>query len=231
MGLRHSSQHHKELAMTKRYGKQKLKEPLSCPICDYTFAPKIFSYADFDVHMEAHVLADEEVTSDPVHIQENITFPEVETQLLPVRNRLGELKVHWSILHKEIYVTRDSLLKDSLYQLMSLSTQEMRSELHIIFQGEKINDAGGVTKEWLGLLVKELFSENLGLFRLGTGKEPRYLPVSHCNNRPLYYLTGLALAKGILENICVDCSLSKTVLKHLLSCPVGIRGFILKYDL
>jgi E3 ubiquitin-protein ligase HUWE1 len=232
MGHRHSRNRSNDLSMTGRNGYKRLKKRIDCPICGLTFPARVYTYADFDKHMEAH--SPSEITSNPIEdlkqtsldmyaIPDDKRYPEEEKNILLVRDKLNSIKVHWSYAHKDLYINRDTILNDSLIQIFELSPLEMRSEFHINFNGEKCQDAGGLTKEWLGLLIKELFSEELGIFRLGTGKEPKYLPTPRCYRADLFLLTGKILAKAILENIQLDCALCRSVLKKLLGIECNIR--------
>ena len=73
------------------------------------------------------------------------------------------------------------------------------------------------------LLIKEIFNEKSKLFRLSTGKEQKYLPFPHNNDKEKYILTGIIIGKAILENIPLDCSLCRSVLKYLLGNNCGTR--------
>jgi hypothetical protein len=58
-------------------------------------------------------------------------------------------------------VRRDRLISDSLDQLSQLRS-DFKKKLRIEFVGEMGIDAGGLTKEWFLLLVRELFSPDYG---------------------------------------------------------------------
>jgi hypothetical protein len=104
-----------------------------------------------------------------------------------------------------------------------MNAESLRSEFHIHFTGETSYDAGGLTKEWLSLMILELFSSDLGLFHLTTCENPSYLPVFHNRNIDYYKLFGLILGKAILENIPLNCSLCRILLKHLLGKTCSLR--------
>ena len=52
---------------------------------------------------------------------------------------------------------------DSLNQL---KTVNLHKELKVEFEDEKIHDAGGVLREWMLLILKEIFEIDLGIFKL-----------------------------------------------------------------
>jgi hypothetical protein len=215
MGTNHSRRH-EDLALTKRRGRNKLKADITCPICSKVFIAKTNTYADFDSHIESHQTEEQNSTASAIIIPEDVYFPEAEAKILPIRHRLDNIRVPWSVAHLNITVTRETILHDSLFQVIGLSSMELRSEFHIIFKGENSQDAGGLTKEWLGLLVKELFNDQIGLFRLSQSQEQRYFATAHNDSTEYYILAGIAIGKAIFENIPLDCALCPTLLKHLL---------------
>ncbi len=48
--------------------------------------------------------------------------------------------------------------------------QEMRGRLQVNFSGEEGVDAGGLVREWFGILAKEIFNPNYALFYTAGGK-------------------------------------------------------------
>ena len=47
-------------------------------------------------------------------------------------------------------------------------------ELKIKFETDKVNDAGGLLREWIYLINKEIFNENAGLFSLAETEDITY---------------------------------------------------------
>lgn len=66
-------------------------------------------------------------------------------------------------VHLTITVRRDRILEDSLSKL-SNQGKNLRKPLKIVFAGEAGVDAGGVKKEFFGLLTKELFKPQYAMF-------------------------------------------------------------------
>ena len=42
----------------------------------------------------------------------------------------------------------------------------MFKEVKIEFVGDKVNDAGGLLREWMHLVINEMFDESTGIFTL-----------------------------------------------------------------
>ena len=208
--------------LSSHNGKHKISKPIICPICKFCFNPKTL-YSVIDEHIESH-------NDTPVQlcIPEDHTYPRAESKIKHIRARLSNLRIPWSESYSDVKVSRDNILNDSLVQLLQMKQETLRSEFHIHFQGETSYDAGGLTKEWLNILITELFSSQLGLFKQTICENPTYLPAAHNCNIDYYKLFGLILGKAILENIPLNCPLCRTVLKHILGKSCSLRD--IKYQ-
>lgn len=57
---------------------------------------------------------------------------------------------------------------------MKLRGKELRKRLLVKFRGEEGLDYGGVAREWLHLLGRELFNPHYGLFQYASAGDDRY---------------------------------------------------------
>ena len=145
----------------------------------------------------------------------------IEGKFAWIREQFASIRVHWSEEHRKIHISRNEILYDSIREIQNLGDKEMRTELQIQFIGEIGMDAGGVLKEWINILIKELFSQEMQLFQLTKTEEVSYIITPLNNKQPeLYYFTGRILGKAIFENIPVNCMLCKNLYKHLLGLKV-----------
>lgn len=203
--------------LSSHNGKHEIKKQVYCPICNLAFLPKTL-YSVIDAHIESHKNPD-----DLISIPEDHFFPKAEEKILPIRGRISTLKVPWSVSHCEIQVSRENLLRDSKLKLLSMTCEELRSEFHIKFLGENSSDAGGLTKEWLNLIVVEFLSEKNQFFELTKCENPKYIPVRTTKNSEYYRLFGIVLGKAVLENIPLNCELCRVLFKHLLGKSCSMR--------
>jgi len=60
-------------------------------------------------------------------------------------------------------IRRDNLVADSLEQIESKPKLDLKKKLKVSFVGEEGLDAGGLAKEWLLLLTRELFLPQYGI--------------------------------------------------------------------
>ncbi|OMJ89469.1 hypothetical protein SteCoe_8368 [Stentor coeruleus] len=150
-------------------------------------------------------------------VQKNPQQPQLSPKLQRVRNNLNSLRVSWEQSYVNLQVSREDLFVDSLELMLGFNEQALRSEFHIQFKGEQAQDAGGLTKEWLNLMIKDLLSDGFRLFHLTETEEPRYTFIRNSFDPDLFTLTGKIIGKAILENIPLPCSFSMLVLKHILN--------------
>lgn len=120
-----------------------------------------------------------------------------------------------------ITVRRKSVLEDSFFQIMNKSHRELKSKrIQIRFAGEKGLDFGGLTKEWLELIIKEALNPDLGLFVYSSDKHTTVHPFinSNINSDHLLYFkfVGRILAKVIIEGYNLGIHFDKSVYKYIL---------------
>lgn len=77
------------------------------------------------------------------------------------KNKINKLKKDWRIGSESIEISRENLIKDSMSKL---NTVDIYKELKINFKGETNYDAGGIIREWLTILSKELSKEHYSKF-------------------------------------------------------------------
>ena len=73
-----------------------------------------------------------------------------------------------------LQVSRNEILEESYRLVMKLRGKELRKRLLVKFRGEEGLDYGGVAREWLHLLGRELFNPHYGLFQYANAGDDRY---------------------------------------------------------
>lgn len=207
--------------LSRKRGNSKLKRTTYCPICNLEFK-SWQTYDDFNYHIDNCLTGND----SSLNARDDKLFSKLtstEEKLEWIREQFNSIRIHWSEDHKKIVVSRESILEDSLKAIQNLSDFEMRCEFQIQFKGENAMDAGGLMKEWVNLLIKSLFSEEMGLFTRTKTDQVSYILTTNNTYTELFYFTGKLLAKAIYENIPINCPLCKTVFKHLLDLRVGLK--------
>lgn len=67
--------------------------------------------------------------------------------------------------HCRLEVSRKDIFEDSFTFIMKMKTKELRKKLMVKFRGEEGIDYGGVAREWLHLLSREMLNPQYALFK------------------------------------------------------------------
>ncbi|CAK4687516.1 hypothetical protein LEN26_007984 [Aphanomyces euteiches] len=140
---------------------------------------------------------------------------------------MHRLWVPWEIGHVEFVVRRDHIVEDSFAHIMRLNYDQLRQRWRVRFEGEPALDAGGVFREWLTLLVTELFDPAFGLFVSTASSDhcawinPNSAAMRGPNHLEYYTLAGRLLGKALLEEQLLPVHLSLPLLKHILGVPIS----------
>lgn len=68
-------------------------------------------------------------------------------------------------------IEKNNVLMCSLIQSKKVN---MYKEVKIEFVGDKVNDAGGLLREWMHLVINEMFDESTGIFKLCNTDDTMY---------------------------------------------------------
>ncbi len=116
-------------------------------------------------------------------------------------------------------IEKNNVLMSSLIQSKKVN---MYKQVKIEFAGDKVNDAGGLLREWMHMVIKEMFDEFTGMFQLCKTDEIMYKlkwdeDIDEQFSSQLLILFGVILGKAIFEKIPINSYLDRTLLRQLLS--------------
>jgi hypothetical protein len=118
---------------------------------------------------------------------------------------------------------------DSYYQLRTRSAAEMRGKLSVQFTGEEGVDAGGLVREWFGILAREIFNPNYALFRTAGGKASTFHPNPNSFVNPdhlsFFEFCGRIMGKALYDDQRLDAYFTRSFYKHMLGAPVTWMDF------
>ena len=127
-------------------------------------------------------------------------------------------------------IEKDNVLMTSV---LSASKINMHKEVKVVFPDDKVNDAGGLLREWMHMIIKEMFDE-AGIFERTNTNEVMYkirwdkdLDTEFATD--LFSLFGTILGKAIFERIPLTCYLDRTLLRQLSGQKVKLED-ISGYD-
>ena len=148
-----------------------------------------------------------------------------------LRSRLRKLSHanHRRPGHLRIAVRRDHVLEDSYAQIAPKSVEELRGKINISFRGEEGVDAGGLTREWLTVLFRQVFDPNLALFRQSADSptmQPN--PLSYVNSEHLNYFKfiGRVVGKAVHDGHLIDAFFTRSFYKHILNKPLHYTDLV-----
>jgi E3 ubiquitin-protein ligase HUWE1 len=128
----------------------------------------------------------------------------------------------------QLSVRRADVFRDSFKSLYYKKPEELKyGKLNIRFHGEEGVDAGGVTREWFQVLVKQMFNPNYALFNPVASDRTTFHPnpFSSINGEHLTFFKfiGRIIGKALYESRVLDCHFSRAVYKRMLGKPVSIK--------
>ncbi|KAJ1913529.1 putative E3 ubiquitin-protein ligase [Tieghemiomyces parasiticus] len=121
-----------------------------------------------------------------------------------------------------LHVRRSCVLEDSLHQLAARET-DLKKKLRVSFVGEDGVDAGGLTKEWFLLLLRDLFNPLHSMFVQEDESQAFYFNPASFETTDQYFLAGVIFGLAIYNSIILDVRLPLACYKKLLGVPVGLR--------
>lgn len=129
----------------------------------------------------------------------------------------------------KIKLSRDTLLVSSRDALLSLSSRKMRGTLKIKMDKEGTMDMGGVSKELLTLLTKEILDIRNGLF-CDNDESGQFYPnvASGVNQDHLsyFYLLGRVVGRALITGQCIDLPLSGAMFRAMAGKPLGFTDLL-----
>lgn len=174
-------------------------------------------------------------------------FPEKHRWFL--RRASAILNARWgnptmSKLDTKLITSRaHGLLETAVAALASCSEEHLRRPLRVEFENEPALDAGGVAREWYGLVAKEFLDDRHGLFEavhvtansvysaneaggsLAYAINPKAsLTVK---DHHLYYRAfGRFMGKALLEGHLIQLPMTNVIFKHILGEPISFADLV-----
>eukprot|EP00899_Mesostigma_viride_P014632 jgi/Mesvir1/2316/Mv19347-RA.1 len=120
----------------------------------------------------------------------------------------------------EIMVRRDHVVQDSFVQFSGVKDEDLRRHLSLHYIGEMARDDGGVTRDWLTTLSKEIINPAYALFVESSIDNYTYQvsSLSHVNPEHLdfFRFIGMVIGKAIYEGLLLDCHFTSLTYKRML---------------
>nr|KAF6431653.1 hypothetical protein HJG63_008161 [Rousettus aegyptiacus] len=122
-----------------------------------------------------------------------------------------------------LHVRRNNLVGDALRELSIHSDIDLKKPLKVIFDGEEAVDAGGVTKEFFLLLLKELLNPIYGMFTYYQDSNLLWFSDTCFVEHNWFHLIGITCGLAIYNSTVVDLHFPLALYKKLLNVKPGLE--------
>ncbi|XP_057402382.1 probable E3 ubiquitin-protein ligase HERC3 isoform X7 [Balaenoptera acutorostrata] len=122
-----------------------------------------------------------------------------------------------------LHVRRSNLVGDALRELSIHSDIDLKKPLKVIFDGEEAVDAGGVTKEFFLLLLKELLNPIYGMFTYYQDSNLLWFSDKCFVEHNWFHLIGITCGLAIYNSTVVDLHFPLALYKKLLNVKPGLE--------
>uniref|UniRef100_A0A8C4GXH6 HECT and RLD domain containing E3 ubiquitin protein ligase 3 n=1 Tax=Dicentrarchus labrax TaxID=13489 RepID=A0A8C4GXH6_DICLA len=124
-----------------------------------------------------------------------------------------------------LHVRRNHLVSDTLRELTMYSDVDLKKPLKVIFDGEEAVDAGGVTKEFFLLLLKELMDPVYGMFSHYKESNLLWFSDKCFVEQNWFHLIGIICGLAIYNSTVVDLHFPLALYKKLLDVSPTLEDF------
>jgi hypothetical protein len=138
-----------------------------------------------------------------------------------LKQRKHSAQTHHRSIHLQVH--RETIFEESFNQLRFRSADEMRGRLVVSFADEEGIDAGGLTREWFGILTREIFNPNYCLFTAaadGVTFQPNPYSSINTNHLDYFKFVGKVFGKAVVDGFLLDGHFTRSFYKHVLGIPV-----------
>ncbi|XP_036373044.1 probable E3 ubiquitin-protein ligase HERC3 isoform X1 [Megalops cyprinoides] len=122
-----------------------------------------------------------------------------------------------------LHVRRNHLVSDALRELTIYSDIDLKKPLKVIFDGEEAVDAGGVTKEFFLLLLKELMDPVYGMFTHNMESNLLWFSDKCFVEHNWFHLIGIICGLAIYNSTVVDLHFPLVLYKKLLNVSPSLE--------
>ena len=141
------------------------------------------------------------------------------------RHSLKKLPASRNHFHIQVRRNGSQLFSDSYEALNNRPAKDLRGKLIVNFENEEAVDAGGVKREWLTLLSKEMFNPNYMLFTLAKNGSTYTINSDSGKYNPdhlrYFEFIGKIMAKAIFDGMMIDCYFTRIIYKLIIGTPIS----------
>ena len=152
-----------------------------------------------------------------------------------LKTQFDAIRTKWEDGHIKIRIRRSNLLQDAVDAFESIEKEDMKKIFRFEFIGEQALDAGGVAREFYGLVCEQLFNADFGMWASSTVNQMcmQINPNSGIANEfhlRYFHLAGRILGKGLMDSHITPVHLVQPMYKHLMAWPMCMKDIELLDD-
>jgi len=125
----------------------------------------------------------------------------------------GQAAIPYLLLH----VSRGNIVQETITQLQMASKEDLKKPLRVKFEGEEAEDAGGVTKEFFLLLIKEILNPDYGMFKEYEESNMIWFNPNTFEDNSYYFLIGILCGLAIYNFTIINVPFPSILYKKLLN--------------
>ncbi|CAK71950.1 unnamed protein product (macronuclear) [Paramecium tetraurelia] len=143
---------------------------------------------------------------------QNLSVQDIKNRSFPEKQmwfnlQLEKFRIPWQLGSDKLNVNYNDLLQSSLTSARNVNVYK---EVKVVFQNDKVQDAGGLLREWLTLIFKEMCKD---IFTLTETNDVTY---KIAKQSQYFDLVGLAIAKALFERMTICVEFDRPLVKKLL---------------
>ncbi|KAI5702500.1 hypothetical protein M8J75_000776 [Diaphorina citri] len=123
----------------------------------------------------------------------------------------------------EVEVSRDNIVEDTIRELAQYTTNDFKKPLKVKFRGEEAEDAGGVRREFLMLLLKEILDPKYGMFKEYEETRSIWFSEDTFEDQNMYFLIGTLCGLAIYNYTIINMPFPLALYKKILDEPILLQ--------
>ena len=116
-----------------------------------------------------------------------------------------------------LIVSRTNIVQETITQLQMANTADLKKPLRVKFEDEEAEDAGGVTKEFFMLLIKEILNPDYGMFKEYEESNMIWFNPNTFEDNSYYFLIGILYGLAIYNFTIINVPFPLILYKKLLN--------------
>ena len=115
-----------------------------------------------------------------------------------------------------LMVSRENIVQETIIQLQNSNTADLKKPLRVKFADEEAEDAGGVTKEFFMLLIKEILNPDYGMFKEYEESNAMWFNPMTYEDNSYYFLIGILYGLAIYNFTIINVPFPLVLYQKLL---------------